>query len=94
MGHQPRVNVLIIYSKIVGWTALQFPWKIRPITEEMKAMANSHDLPPALDGMNMDALEAVFEMLGYCSHFGYNPDTDYRKELNFVFFSCLSFLVK
>ena len=63
----------------MAWTALQFPWKIRPITDEMKAMVNSHELPPGPDGMNMGALAEVAGMLGVCNQFGYDSDNDYRK---------------
>jgi hypothetical protein len=64
---------------MAGWTALQFPWVDRPISDEGKAMANSHDLPPPLEGMNVEALKELFTSLTFSSEYGYNVDTDYRK---------------
>lgn len=42
-------------------------------------MVNSHDLPPALEGMNMEALVNVVECLSFAADYGYEPKTDYRK---------------
>jgi hypothetical protein len=67
--------------RIAGWTALQFPWVDRPLKEEELAIVNSHDLPPAIEGMNMDALVAFIECMNFAGEHGYDPQTDYRKNL-------------
>ena len=64
----------------MGWSALQFPWSDRPLKEEELAMVNSHDMPPGVEGMNMEVLLKFIESLNFASEHGYEPQTDYRKK--------------
>ena len=66
--------------RIVGWTALQFPWVDRPLKEEELAIVNSHDMPPRIEGLNMEALLTFIECLSFAGEHGYEPQTDYRKK--------------
>jgi GNAT superfamily N-acetyltransferase len=66
--------------RIAGWTALYFPWVDRPLKEEELAIVNSHDMPPGIEGMNMEALQTFFERLSLADKHGYDPKTDYRKK--------------
>ena len=69
--------------KIVGWTALQFPWVDRPLKKEELAIVNSHDMPPAIEGMNVEVLSVFIESLTFSAEHGYDPQTDYRKKSSF-----------
>ena len=64
----------------MGWTALQFPWVDRPLKEEELAIVNSHDLPPGIEGMNMEVLPTFIECMNFADKHGYEPQTDYRKK--------------
>ena len=66
----------------MGWTALQFPWVDRPLMEEELAIVNSHDIPPGVEGMNMEALPTYIESLSFAPRHGYDPQTDYRKKFS------------
>ena len=66
--------------KIAGWTALYFPWANYPLKEEELAIVNSPNMPPGIEGMNMEALPTFFERLNLASKYGYDPNTDYRKK--------------
>ena len=66
--------------RIAGWTALQFPWVDRPLKEEELAIVNSHDMPPGIEGMNMEALPTFIDCLNFAGRHGYDPQTDYRKK--------------
>jgi hypothetical protein len=72
------VVLLISIRRIVGYTALQFPWDDRPLSSEAKAMVTSDNLPPAPEHGNADALTAFF-CVGFTASCGYNPSKDYRK---------------
>jgi GNAT superfamily N-acetyltransferase len=63
----------------VGWAALQFPWSDRPLTEEEQAIANSNDMPPGIEGMNIEVIPTLIESWGLASKHGYEPQTDFRK---------------
>ena len=65
--------------KIVGWTALQFPWDDRPLKGEELAIVNSHDMPPGIEGLNMEALATLIESITFAGEHGYDPQTDYRE---------------
>ena len=68
-------------SKIVAWTALQFPWKEegRNPDAEAKAMINSHDLPPMIKGMDQEGMIEFFTCLSFAGQYGYDMENDYRK---------------
>ena len=68
----------MLRRRIAGWTALEFPWNDRPLNEEELVIANSHDMPPAIDGMDMEALPTFIEALTFAGAYGYDPQTDYR----------------
>ncbi len=59
------------------------------MSEELKGHALSKDLPPVLDGMNVEAFIELFKALGGAGQLGYDPDNDYRKIL--LFSSPMSF---
>ncbi|KAH8821878.1 hypothetical protein F5884DRAFT_746165 [Xylogone sp. PMI_703] len=67
-------------GRIVAWTGLQFPWADRPLNDEQLAAVNSHDLPPAIKGINMEALETFLECLTFASDHGYNPVQEYHRK--------------
>ncbi|XMA07388.1 hypothetical protein WAI453_000179 [Rhynchosporium graminicola] len=68
-------------GKIVAWTALQFPWKYVPeMNAELKRHASSHDLPPALEGMNMEALGEFFACISDSENHGWDPEEDYHRK--------------
>ena len=69
---------LILDRRIAGWTALQYPWNERPISEDLKAVVNSHDIPPLPKGANPEAVMELFRCLGFASDHGYSMETDYR----------------
>jgi hypothetical protein len=49
------------------------------MTEEMKALTLSHDLPPGLpEGYHLDSLMEFFLCLNSAFHYGYDPEADYR----------------
>ena len=73
--------------KIVGWTALQFPWADRPLKKEELAIVNSHDMPPEIEGMNVEVLSVFIESLTFSAEHGYDPQTDYRKKSSFPIFT-------
>ena len=64
----------------MGWNALQFPWVDRPLKEEELEIANSHDMPPGIEGINMEVLPTFIECLTFAGQHGYEPQTDYRKK--------------
>jgi GNAT superfamily N-acetyltransferase len=66
--------------RIAGWTALQFPWVDRPLKEEELAIVNSHDMPPEIEGINVEVLSVFIESLTFSAEHGYDPQTDYRKK--------------
>ena len=66
----------------MGWTALKFPWVDRPLNEEGLAIVNSNDVPPEIEGMNMEVFPTFMESLIFADKHGYDPQTDYRKELS------------
>lgn len=43
---------------------------------------NSHDMPPPLEGINMEALPTLIGCLTFAGQHGYDPQTDYRMYLN------------
>jgi hypothetical protein len=47
------------------------------MTEELKALTQSHELPPLVPGMNVDALLDMVKMLGIANDYNYNPENDY-----------------
>jgi len=67
-------------GRIAGWTALQFPWVDRPLKEEELAIVNSHDVPPGIEGMNLEVLQTFVESLHFANEHGYNPQTDYHRK--------------
>jgi hypothetical protein len=52
------------------------------LKEEELAIVNSHDMPPKIEGMNMEALLTFIECLSFAGEHGYEPQTDYRKDLS------------
>jgi hypothetical protein len=64
----------------VGWSALKFPWVDRPLNEEGLAIVNSDDVPPSIEGMNMEVLPTFMESLIFAEKHGFDPKTDYRKK--------------
>jgi hypothetical protein len=66
----------------VGWTALQFPWIDYPLKEEELAVVNSHGMPPKIEGMNMKVLLTFIKSLSFAGEHGYEPQTDYHKNLS------------
>ena len=64
----------------MGWTALQFPWVDRPLKEEELAIVNSHDMPPEVEGIDMEVLPVFIDCLTFADQYGYEPQTDYRKK--------------
>jgi hypothetical protein len=53
------------------------------LKEEEMAIVNSHDMPPGIEGMNMEVLSAFIESLNFAGEHGYDLQTDYRKKLFF-----------
>jgi hypothetical protein len=64
----------------VGWTALQFPWVDRPLKDEELAIVNSHDMPPEIEGIDIEVLPTFIKCLTFADQYGYQPHTDYRKK--------------
>ncbi|CZR60358.1 uncharacterized protein PAC_10254 [Phialocephala subalpina] len=68
-------------GKIVAFAFIQTPWKYVPaMTQEMKNIALSEELPPLLEGMDYEAFIAFFESLGAPSQHGYDPVEDYHRK--------------
>ncbi|KAH7350869.1 hypothetical protein BKA65DRAFT_499168 [Rhexocercosporidium sp. MPI-PUGE-AT-0058] len=68
-------------GKIVAWTALEYPWKYIPeMYAEHRSHALSEDMPPALEGMNMDALVEFFISLTDSKNHGWDPEEDYHRK--------------
>ena len=67
----------------MGWTALQFPWVDRPLKDEELAIVNSHEMPPEIEGIDMEVLPIFIECLTFADQYGYQPHTDYRKKPSF-----------
>ncbi|RDW75696.1 hypothetical protein BP5796_06517 [Coleophoma crateriformis] len=71
----PDIETYQIIEKSTGW----FPWKDRPLSEELKAEVVSEHMPPLPKGANVDAFAAFMGMLD-CTHpYGYDMEQDYRK---------------
>ena len=64
---------------MVAWTALQFPWIQRPVSEKQRAQALYREMPPRPEGMDEEALKEILPIFGLANGYGYSPDTDYRK---------------
>jgi hypothetical protein len=85
--HHNNVKLTCFSRRIPAWTALQYPWKWcnegdeRHMSAEDRALALSHGLPPACEGMDEVALGEFFHSLGATEEFGYDPETDYRNSL-------------
>jgi hypothetical protein len=75
--------LLISIRRIVGYTALQFPWDDRPLSNAAKEMVTSGNLPPAPEGGNVEALAAFF-CVGFAERHGYDPKKNYRKPFKFT----------
>ena len=65
--------------KMVAWTALQFPWKDRPLPEDVKAAVLSPGMPPLLEGMNPEGMLEFFSTLSCTAAYGYDMEKDYRE---------------
>ena len=50
------------------------------MTEELKALTQSHELPPLIPGMNVDALLDMVKMLGIANDYDYDAEKDYRMQ--------------
>jgi hypothetical protein len=52
------------------------------LNEEELAIVNSHDMPPGIEGMNMEALPTFFDVTSLANNYGlgYDPKTDYCKK--------------
>lgn len=77
-----RLSKLIqLYRAIVGWGALQTPWKYleTEMTAQLKAKATSTELPPVLEGMDTVALDELLRTLSAAKSLGYDPEFDYRR---------------
>jgi hypothetical protein len=72
----------IYCRKIVAWSALQFPWKYRPLNEEQKAIATSHEMPPLLEGMDVEPMGEFFSTFTCTAPYGYDAENDYRESLH------------
>ncbi|KAI6249581.1 hypothetical protein HI914_01721 [Erysiphe necator] len=68
-------------GQIVGWGALQTPWKYlkSEMTEQLKAKATSTELPPLLDGMDAGAMRELLKTLSAAKSLGYDPENDYHR---------------
>ncbi|KAK0108346.1 hypothetical protein ONS95_003161 [Cadophora gregata] len=74
-------NINLKNRKIAAWTALEYPWKYVPeMDDDLKGHALSEELPPALEGMNMEALLAFFISLTDSKNHGWNPEEDYHRK--------------
>ncbi|RKF53666.1 hypothetical protein OnM2_103037 [Erysiphe neolycopersici] len=71
----------IASGAIVGWGALQTPWKYlkSEMTAQLKAKATSTELPSVLEGMNTEALGEFFKTLYAAKSIGYDPELDYHR---------------
>jgi len=68
-------------GKIAAWTALEYPWKYVPAMDnDLKGHALSEDMPPPLEGMNMEALLEFFISLTDSKNHGWNPEEDYHRK--------------
>ncbi|RDW82377.1 hypothetical protein BP6252_03489 [Coleophoma cylindrospora] len=67
-------------GKLVAWTALQFPWKDRPLSEELRAEVVDEHTPPLPKGVNLDAFTAFLGMFVCTYPYGYDMEHDYRKK--------------
>ncbi|KAG4443470.1 hypothetical protein IFR05_001040 [Cadophora sp. M221] len=68
-------------GKIAAWTALEYPWKYIPeMDAEHRGHALSEGLPPALDGMNMEALIEFFISLTDSKNHGWDPEQGYHRK--------------
>lgn len=68
-------------SKMVAYTALQYPWSIRPLIPELKTALSSLDpfagLPVAPKGFRMDGFVEMFNMFT-ATHYEHDPEKDFR----------------
>jgi hypothetical protein len=54
------------------------------LKEEELAIVNSHEMPPIIEGMNVEALPTLIECLTFAGLHGYEPQTDYREFFNTI----------
>ena len=57
---------------------------VRPLKEEELPFANSHDMPPRIEGMDIKMLPIFIECMPFSDKHGYDPKTDYRKKLSLL----------
>jgi hypothetical protein len=69
---------------VVAWTALQFPWKYRSLSDELKAKFTSSDLPPFAEGMDHEGMVNFFTTLELAKDYEYDIENDYRECLRFL----------
>ncbi|KUJ15614.1 uncharacterized protein LY89DRAFT_734772 [Mollisia scopiformis] len=68
-------------GRLAAWASFQTPWKyVSAMTPELKTIAQSKEVPPALPGTNMEAFQSLFEMLNGAYKYGYNPEEDYHRK--------------
>jgi hypothetical protein len=50
------------------------------MTEELKALTQSHELPPLVAGMDVEALLDLVKMLEIANDYDYDAEKDYRMQ--------------
>jgi hypothetical protein len=63
----------------VAYTSLQYPWKYRPLSEELKEKFSKPEVPQLLETMDGERLGEVFASFGITKNFGYDEENDYRE---------------
>ncbi|KAH8816779.1 hypothetical protein F5884DRAFT_853207 [Xylogone sp. PMI_703] len=68
-------------GKIVAWTALQWPWDIRPLSPELKTKILAHDpadLPPFPEGLKVNGFVEFGNCIGLTTA-DYDPEKHFHK---------------
>ncbi|PQE31834.1 GCN5-related N-acetyltransferase protein [Rutstroemia sp. NJR-2017a WRK4] len=73
-------------GKIVGYTALEWPWDIKHVPNEFKDMCNSPDpehIPPP-KGVRLDAWKEMFHLSVMTREYGYDPEKDFHRRSTMI----------
>ncbi|KAM3081340.1 hypothetical protein ACMFMG_004809 [Clarireedia jacksonii] len=68
-------------GEILGVSALQWPWTMKPLSKELKETCNSTDpehIPPPPKGFKMDAWKEMSYINTGTGEHGYDPKQDFR----------------
>lgn len=65
--------------EIVAWTGLQYPWNLRPVSDELRAKITTPRVPTLAEGMFSPAMLECFSTFGVTKKSGWDIEKDYRE---------------